>query len=195
MPTATYDKNDDVIIDAFRQYFSGGFNGLVMDELREKRSMVYNAYGYVTTPQLPGHPTAFVGQIGTQNDKAMDALTLYMDLLRNMPQNSDRMDNIKNYLTQSALTSQPDFRYKASYYEQLKKLGYEQDPAIENIPKIAALTFDDILNYYNENIKDMPIAIGIMGNPKNINQEDLKKFGKVVRLNEKRLFNTKDTFF
>ena len=41
----------------------------------------------------------------------------------------------------------------------------------------------------------MPIAIGIMGNPKNINQEDLKKFGKVVRLNEKRLFNTKDTFF
>lgn len=70
-----------------------------------------------------------------------------------------------------------------------------QDPAIENIPKIDALTFDDIMKYYKENIKDKPIAIGIMGNPKDINVEELKKFGKVVRLTEKKLFNTKDTLF
>ena len=54
---------------------------------------------------------------------------------------------------------------------------------------------EELLAFYNENNKDQPIAIGIMGNPKIINQEELKKFGKVVRLNEKRLFNTKDTMF
>lgn len=34
-----------------------------------------------------------------------------------------------------------------------------------------------------------------MGNPKDINVEDLKKFGKVVRLTEKKLFNSKDALF
>ena len=195
MPTANYDKKDDVLRDAFYQYFSGDFNGLVLNELREKRSMVYSAYGIVTTPILPGYPTTFIGQIGTQNDKANEALALYMDLLRNMPENPDRMDNIKSYLRQEALTTHPDFRDKAQYFEQYKRVGYTQDPAIENIPKIDALTFDDIMKYYKENIKDKPIAIGIMGNPKDINVEELKKFGKVVRLTEKKLFNTKDTLF
>lgn len=43
LPMAKYDKKDDAIRDAFNQYFSGGFNGLVMTEIREKRSMAYSA--------------------------------------------------------------------------------------------------------------------------------------------------------
>lgn len=195
MPTDKFDKKDDVLRDAFYQYFSGSFNGLVLSELREKRSMVYTAYGLVTTPILPGFPTNFVGQIGTQNDKAVEALTLYMDLLRNMPKNPDRMDNIKSYLRQEALTTHPDFRDKSQIFEYFKRKGYTQDPAIENVPKIDALTFDDIVKFYESNIKDKPISIGIMGNPKNINVEELKKFGKVVKLTEKKLFNSKDAMF
>lgn len=118
-----------------------------------------------------------------------------MDLLRNMPENPDRMDNIKSYLRQEALTTHPDFRDKAQYFEQYKRVGYTQDPAIENVPKIDALTFDDIMKYYKENIKDKPIAIGIMGNPKDINVDELKKFGKVIKLSEKKLFNSKDALF
>lgn len=195
MPTKEYDKSDDVLIDAFYQYFSGSFNGLVLNELREKRSMVYTAYGVVGRPVLPGHPTYFIGQIGTQNDKANEAVSLYMDLLRNMPQNPDRMDNIKSYMRQEALSTQPEFRQKAMQIQYNQRIGYDQDPAIENLPKIDNLTFEDLLAYYDENIKDMPMAIAIMGNPKMIDMEELKKLGKVVRINEKRLFNTKDTMF
>ncbi|MDL2303720.1 insulinase family protein [Bacteroides sp. OttesenSCG-928-D19] len=195
MPTADYDKKDDVLNDAFYQYFSGSFNGLVLVELREKRSMVYTAYGVVVPAELPGHPSSFVGQIGTQNDKAVEALSVYMDLLRNMPENPERIDNIKSYLRQEALTSKPNQRSKAQTIEMHKRKGYTQDPAKENLPIIDALTFDDIVKYYKENIKDKPITIGIMGNPKDINMDELKKFGKVIRLNEKKLFNSKDTFF
>lgn len=195
MPTANYNKNEDVLRDGFYQYFSGGFNGLVLNELREKRSMVYTAYGAISTPSLPDYPTAFVGQIGTQNDKAVEALNLYMDLLRNMPQNPDRMNNIKDYMKQEALTSKPNFRNKAYQIEYYKRMGYDQDPAIENVPKIESLTFDDIMEYYNQNIKDKPIAIGVMGNPKDINIEDLKKYGKVIKLSNNKLFNTKETLF
>lgn len=195
MPTANYDKKDDVLRDAFYQYFSGSFNGLVLSELREKRSMVYTAYGAVGTPALLGFPSYFIGNIGTQNDKALEALTIYMDLLRNMPKNPDRMENIKSYLRQEALTTHPDFRSKAQVFQSIKRMGYDQDPAVENVPKIDTLTFEDLVKYYEANIKDKPIAIGIMGNPKDINVDELKKFGKVVRLTDKKLFNTKDAMF
>ena len=43
-----YDIKEDVGYDAFNQYFSGGFSGLVMNEIREKRSMAYTAYGHLS---------------------------------------------------------------------------------------------------------------------------------------------------
>ena len=195
MPIGNYDKKDDVLRDAFNQYFSGGFNGLVMNEIREKRSMAYSAGAYIGTPALPGNPTYLFGNIGTQNDKANDALDVFMGLVTDMPKNAERIDNIKSYMRQEALTTHPSFRNKAETIDALERIGYTDDPAKENLPKIDALTFDDIVKFYEENIKGKPYCIGIMGNPKDIDVKKLEKYGKVVRVNERKLFNTKDTLF
>ena len=84
---------------------------------------------------------------------------------------------------------------KAMELVDLGYRGYTDDPAKENLPKVDALTFDDIVKFYEENIKDKPYCISIMGNPKNIDLKRLEKFGKVVKLNERKLFNTKDALF
>ena len=195
MPMQKYDKKDDVLRDAFYQYFSGGFNGLVINEIREKRSMAYSAGAAIKTPEVTGNPTYMIGSIGTQNDKANDAIDVFMGLINDMPKNPDRISNIKSYMRQEALSSHPDFRYKAQYLKMYQQMGYKGDPAEENLPKIDALTFDDIVKFYEENIKGKPYAIGIMGNPKDIDLKKLEKYGKVVKLNERKLFNTKDTLF
>ena len=74
-------------------------------------------------------------------------------------------------------------------------MGYEGDPAKENLPKIDALTFDDIAKFYEQNVQGKPYAIGIIGNPKMIDLDRLGQYGKVVRLNSRKLFNTEDTLF
>ena len=140
LPMAKYDKKDDAIRDAFNQYFSGGFNGLVMTEIREKRSMAYSAGAYIGTPALPGNPTYLFGNIGTQNDKANDALDVFMGLVTDMPKNADRIDNIKSYIRQEMLTTHPSFRDKAENMRELQRIGYNADPAKENLPKVDALT-------------------------------------------------------
>jgi len=76
-----------------------------------------------------------------------------------------------------------------------KRRGYTDDPAKEELPLIDSLTFPDIVDYYQKSIKGKPIIIGVLGNPKDISIDALKKFGKVIRLNEKKLFNEKDTMF
>ena len=195
LPMQKYEKKDDVLRDAFYQYFSGGFNGLVINEIREKRSMAYTAGAYIATPEVLGNQTYMIGNIGTQNDKANDAVDVFMGLINDMPKNAERIDNIKSYMRQEALSTHPDFRYKARYLKMYQQMGYKGDPAEENLPKIDALTFDDIVKFYEENIKGKPYAIGIMGNPKDIDLKRLEKYGKVVKLNERKLFNTKDTMF
>ena len=195
MPMMKTDKKDDVVKDAFNQYFGMDFNGLVLNEIREKRSMAYSAYALALTQGMAGKDTYLSGYVGTQNDKANDALDVLMELVKDMPRNPGRIDNIKSYLRQEALTSHPDFRSKAMVLVNLGYQGYEGDPARENLPKIDALTFDDIVRFYKENIKGKPYCIGIMGNPKDIDVKRLEKYGKVVRLNERKLFGTKDTMF
>lgn len=195
LPMGNYDKKDDVIRDAFNQYFSGGFNGLVMNEIREKRSMAYSAGAYISTPTLPGGQTFLFGNIGTQNDKANDALDVFMELITHMPQNKERIENIKSYIRQETLTTHPSFRNKAEVIRSLLRKGYNDDPAKEDLPKIEALTFEDIYQFYENNIQGKPYCIGILGNPKNIDLSRLEKYGKLIKVNERKLFNSKDALF
>lgn len=195
MPMQTADKKDDVLRDAFNQYFGLGFTGLVMNEIREKRSMAYTAYAYTATQGINNKASYLTGYIGTQNDKANEAIEVFMGLVNNMPENSERIDNIKSYLRQEALTTHPSFREKAMTLVSLGHRGYNDDPAKENLAKIDALTFDEIVKFYKENIQGKPYRIAIMGDPKLINLKELEKYGKVVKLNEKDLFNSKDKLF
>ena len=195
LPMQAADKKDDVLRDAFNQYFGLDFTGLVLHEIREKRSMAYTAYAYATTQGIAGKASYLYGSIGTQNDKANDALDVFMGLVNDMPQNADRIDNIKSYLRQSALTNHPDFRSKAQYLVNLGYQGYTDDPAKEQLTQIDALTFEDIVKFYETYIKGKPYHIAIMGNSKLIDLKRLEKYGKVVRVNDRKLFNTKDTLF
>ena len=195
LPMQAADKKDDVLRDAFNQYFGVGFTGLVLNEIREKRSMAYTAYAQATTQGISNKASCLIGYIGTQNDKANEAVEVFMGLVNDMPEYSDRIDNIKSYLRQEALTSHPSFRSKAMSLVSLELMGYTDDPAKENLAKIDALTFEDIVKFYKENIQGKPYRIAIMGNPKMIDLKALEKFGKVVKLSEKRLFNSKDKLF
>ena len=71
----------------------------------------------------------------------------------------------------------------------------KQDPAKEMLEQLKNITFEDFIKYYKDNIKERKIAIAVFGNPKDIKSDDLKQFGKVVRVDEKNLFNDKDKLF
>lgn len=195
IPMGEYKKELRVKNSAFNQYMSGGFSGLIMNEIREKNSMAYTAYGGVSSIALPGASTYFTGYVGTQNDKAIDAVKLFMSLLTDMPQRPERIDNIKNYLRQSVLTNRPEPRSLSQQIARWKLQGYTEDPAKEMLPMIDGLTFQDIVDFYETQLKGKPIIIGILGNPKEIDVKQLEQFGKVVKLNEKKLFNEKDALF
>jgi hypothetical protein len=112
-----------------------------------------------------------------------------MDLLTSMPEYPDRLANLKNFLKETALVAKPDFRDASQVYQSWKLSGYDKSPAEVNFPMYEKLSFDDIVKFYSEKIKGRPIAIGIVGDPKMIDDNALKKYGKLIKLSTSKVFS------
>lgn len=183
-----FDTKDEVLFEAFNQYFSGGFTGIVMDEIRTKRSMAYSAYGLMNTGALPGKNSHFMGYIGTQNDKVVDAVATFKHLLDSLPEMPERIETIKATLRQENQISKPTMRLKSMTYDAWRKFGYNADPAWVNKSALDNLTFEDIMNFYHQHIQGQPLSIIIMGDAKQIDKKALGQIAKVKNVSSSSLF-------
>jgi len=183
-----YDISQEATLDAFNLYFGGDFSGLALQEIREYRSLAYTAGARVVSPDSIGENKYFMGYVGTQADKTLEALDVFNNLLKDMPSKPERMDMIKSYLKLSAITSKPDFRNLSDAIVNYKKLGYNEDPIKVNIEQYEKLKFEDIYNFYETDIKNKPIVFAIVGDRKRIDMKKLKNYGKIVKIKERKLF-------
>ncbi len=181
-------QNEIPQAEAFNQYFGGGFSGLVLQEIREYRSLAYGAGAAYKLPNKLGKPAYFIGYVGTQADKTAEALEVFMDLVRNMPEKKDRIEIIRPYLEQSAIAKNPGFRKLSSYIVELKQKGFTSDPAELFKSDYQNMEFSEITDFYNKSIKNKPMVITIVGNKKKLDYKGLSKYGKVINVKEKTLY-------
>ncbi|MEI7594318.1 MAG: insulinase family protein [Bacteroidota bacterium] len=183
-----YDKSQEPFIDAFNLYFGGDFSGLVLQEIREYRSLAYGAGARYSIPQKANQKTMFYGYVATQADKTIEALSVFDTLIRTMPQKVDRMDMIKTYLSESAISSEPNFRDLSQQILKWQLRGFDKDPVAEKIPVYNQMEFNQIYEFYKKNIQNQPMVISIVGDKSRINLNDLKKYGTIIEIKESALF-------
>ncbi|GHU70127.1 peptidase M16 [Bacteroidia bacterium] len=187
-----YTKEQDPVINAFNLYFGAGFfTDLVSQEIREYRSLAYHSGAYYSRPVKEHNPGHFYGVVETQADKTLTAVEVFMNLINDMPLFPNRITNIKNYLKNTASVEKPQFRVAGQQYEAWRLRGYTESPAKTHQMAIDQLTFDDLVKFYEENVKGKPIAISIVGNPKNIDLKALERYGKVTKISTSRIFSEK----
>lgn len=184
-----FDISMEPTMDAFNEYFGGGFSGLVLQEIREYRSLAYGAGGGFNFPVIKDKPINFRGYLSTQSDKTLTAIETFDSLVRTMPEKPERLDMIKDYLMLSAETKRPGFRELSQTVERWKLWGYTQDPFITLKPAYEALTWDDLMDFYREHLAQKPIGIAIVGDKRNIDIKELEKYGKIINMKEKQLFS------
>lgn len=175
--------------DVFNKYFGSGMASIIFQEIREFRSLAYTAYGaYVNRPdvELPGY---FIGYMGTQVDKSMEAISTYMDLFKNMPIKESRISTIKSGLTQSINTRKPGWRSQGAYVSRARKQGYDKDPNILDYNNYDNVNFDDIINFYQNNITKDPIVITILTDKSKINIDKILDYGELIEVKKKNIFN------
>ena len=91
-------------------------------------------------------------------------------------------------VTWLSLTTWECFRNILNTTESWIRQGFDSDPNKIYLEDYENLSFDSILSFYNKEIKNKPIIISIVGDFSRINIDELKKFGKVIKLKESNIF-------
>jgi predicted Zn-dependent peptidase len=173
-------------LEAFNDYMGGNMSSIIFQEIREFRSLAYGSSGRYNASFFFTKPGFFRGWLSTQSDKTVEAVEVFTSILDSMPQKPERIDQVRKNLTLSINASQPSFRQKSRTVARWISQGYKDDPRKARFEGYQNMTFDQIVDFYNANIKGRPWVIAIAGDMNRINMESLKKFGnvKVVKMDD-----------
>jgi predicted Zn-dependent peptidase len=183
----TNDQFPDLV--AFNGYFGDGFSGLVLQEIREYRSLAYSAYGYYNRPVFEGNKGRFIGYIGCQGDKTNDAIPVMVGLINQMPSKPERIEALRQTLKLKVVTSFPTYRELPFTISSYELTGYDEDPKKSAYKRYDEVDMSVIENFYEKHIADNPYVITIYGDKRKIDLDELKKYGEVIELKEKDFIN------
>lgn len=172
----------------FNEYFGGGMNTIVFQELRETRGLAYNAWAnYFTTPRK-GHHEYFVTHIISQNDKMMDCVRTFHDILNDMPQNEKAFELAKQNVLKSIQASRTTRFSVISSYLNAQERGFDKPIMQVLYQQLPSLTLQDIVKFQKENIANKSYRYVILGDEKNLDMQSLEKIAPVKRLSLKDIF-------
>ena len=176
------------LIRMFNEYFGGGMNSIVFQELREARGLAYSASARYNTPTRPNHKENYYTYIVSQNDKMMDCIRVFNELLENMPQSQAAFDIAKQSVTKSLQSSRTTkFNILNAYYNAKKRgLDYDLNEKIYN--SLPSITLQDVLNFEKENMTNKTYKYIILGDEKELDMKALEKIGPVHRLTTEQIF-------
>lgn len=172
---------------AFNSYFGGDMSSLVFQEIREFRSLAYSTSATYQLAKKQNEANYFTAYIGCQGGKTPEAIQVMYDLIITMPIKKEREDGIRSYLISSAKTNKPGFRELIPKVEYWQKMGYTEDPNIKLLPYYSDLTFNQIEDFYKNEIQGKPMQLFVVGNSKKFDVKILEKYGKLHKISTKTI--------
>ena len=178
------------IVAMYNDYFGGGMNSIVFQEMREARGLAYTANAIYSTPSKHNESYTYTSFIATQNDKMMDAITAFDEIINQMPQSESAFNIAKENMIANLRTNRVLGVDVINYYLNLQKLGLEEDPNKHLFEKVQQFTLQDVVDFQTNVIKDRKYVIGILGTEKDLNMSALtpEKYGKVERVSLEDIF-------
>ena len=172
----------------FNEYFGGGMNTVVFQELRETRGLAYNASAYYASPSRKNDPEYFYTHIISQNDKMMDCIKVFKEIVDTMPQNQAAFDLAKQSLIKSYQSARTTKFGVISSYLYYKNLGLDYDLSKDIYYALPKLTLQDIVKFEQENMVNKPYRMVILGDEKNLDMKSLEKIAPVKKLSQEEIF-------
>ena len=172
----------------YNNYFSGGMNAIVFQEMREARGLAYSAYTYLAKGRVPQHPYYFYAFIATQNDKVQQAVEAFDEIIENMPRSEKAFELAKSgFLAniESKRTTKMDILW--SYLEQ-EKFGLKEDMYKTLYEGVQPLTLDDVVKFQQEFIKGRAYTYCILGNRYDLDMKYIGTLGKIKYLSQEEIF-------
>ena len=172
----------------FNEYFGGGMNTVVFQELRESRGLAYNAYAAYVTPSRKGHPEFAMTNIISQNDKMMDCIRTFNSIVDTVPQSERAFALAKQALQKRIATERTTKTAIFNKYAQAQELGIDYDINRTVYDALPGITLQDVVKFEQENMAHKPYRYMILGDEQNIDIKSLEKIAPIKRVTTEEIF-------
>ena len=184
----TWNPEEAAIQEVFNEYFGGGMNGIVFQEMREARGLAYNAYAYYYHPSRKDRKEFVMTHIITQNDKMADCITHFNEILNEMPVSETAFQIAKEAVVKrlaSARTTKMGI-----FYAYLNALRMGLDTSLNELiyKHLDKVRLQDIVDFEKQMMANKAYRYIILGDEKNLDMKALEKIGPVKRLTTEEVF-------
>ena len=183
-----WNPEDEAKIELFNEYFGGGMNGVVFQELRESRGLAYSAYADYTTPSRKENPNYVYTYIISQNDKMMDCIHVFNNIIDTLPQTPAAFELAKQATMKRIASQRITKQAILSYYFAMHRLGLDYDLRQKVYEALPSITLDDIVKFERDNMAGKQWRYLILGDEKNLDMKALEKIAPVKRLSTEEIF-------
>ena len=183
-----FSVDEAAVLTLFNEYFGGGMNAIVFQELREARGLAYNAYAQYVRPSKKEEREYFFTHIITQNDKMMDCVRQFHTILDTIPQSETAFQIAKDAVIKQ-LASQRTTKYGViSKYLTMKRLGLDYDLNKKIYEQLPSVTLQDVVRFEQQQMTHKPYRYVILGDEKELDMKSLEKIGPIRRLSTEEVF-------
>ncbi|QXD24818.1 insulinase family protein [Opitutia bacterium ISCC 51] len=184
----TYNEDNELAIELYNDYFGGGMSSVVFQELREARALAYSVGALYLEPSYRDTENLMIGAIGTQPDKAVEALEVFLELFDNLPESEGRFSNTLGSLENQYRVGKLDFRDIPGTVRSWERLGFESDPRPQRFQNLASADFADLTLFHKARIANKPKLISIVGPSDRIDLASIEKLGEIITVTPDDIF-------
>ena len=187
-PQETLQKRHEANL--FSRYFGEGMSSLMFQEIREFRSFAYYTSGAYRLPPLcrADSRSRFVAYLSTQCDKTVDALDVLNSLIQKMPRYPDKISSAIHTAINQTNNDYPSFRDISTKIAAYKRDGYTEDPNRKLLEDFEQLQMEDIVRFYQTNVKGRNLVYVVVGNSRKMDMRKLATFGDIIRVKKKDFY-------
>ena len=183
-----YDPKDDPQIKLYNEYFGGGMNTVVFQEMREARALAYSANASLRTPSQLNDSYSFNATIGSQNDKLQIAVEAFDEIINNMPQSDKSFEIAKTSMEGVLRTRRVIGSQVLTNYLNDRELGLNEPTDRYVFETIGSLTMDDLVATQQKYVKDRIYTYGLLGDASGMDMNFLRSLGPVKFLTLEDIF-------
>ena len=184
----SWNIDESAVQSVFNEYFGGGMNGVVFQELREARGLAYNAAAWYSRPSKKGQYENYFTHIITQNDKMMDCINQFHTILNEMPASENAFKIAKDALTKQLASLRVTKMGIINRWNSMQDLGLDFDLNEKIYNDLEKVTLQDMVNFEKTNMANKPYRYVILGDEKQLDMESLEKIGPVRHLSTEEVF-------
>ena len=179
---------DEPGIALYNNYFGGGMNSIVFQEMREARGLAYTAQAMLASPYFLDGDYFYLAFIATQNDKLKQAVEAFDEIINDMPESQAAFDIAKESMINKLRTKRVVRDQVLWNYLNDRDLGLSESLDRQIFEAVQTMTLEDVKAIQEKWVKGRCYTYGILGDKKDIDISYLKTLGPVKEVSPEEIF-------